>query len=235
MRFRWVFFDAGETLVHPAPSFPELFATIVTREGFPRDAADIQRGAGIVSEAFGRAADRHTLWTTTPEGSQRFWNDVYGSFLEVLEIPDGDGLPATLYREFTDLANYAAFDDVAEVLADLRARGVRLGVISNFEPWLDELLDRLGLRDVFDVRVISGNEGVEKPDPAIFRLALERAGPPPEEAAHVGDMPTLDVDPSASVGMFPVLIDRRARHPDFAGPGARITTMADLLDVLEAS
>ena len=47
MRFRAVFFDAGETLVHPAPSFPELFAQVVTREGYPRDPVAISEGLAI--------------------------------------------------------------------------------------------------------------------------------------------------------------------------------------------
>jgi len=84
------------------------------------------------------------------------------------------------------------------------------------------------------VVVISGREGMEKPDPAIYRLALERAGVAPEDAAFVGDNPEFDVHPPAALGMFPVLIDRRGRHEDFAGPGVRITDLADLASALEA-
>ena len=85
----------------------------------------------------------------------------------------------------------------------------------------------------FDVRVISGVEGIEKPDPRIYRIALERAGVAPEEAAFVGDSPEFDVDPPAALGMFPVLIDRRERHPSFAG--VRIRRLTELADVLDAA
>jgi putative hydrolase of the HAD superfamily len=225
-----VFFDAGETLVHPAPSFPELFAAIVTREGHPRDTEQIVDGLAIVSDEFARAAGENELWTTSPDRSRRFWLGVYDRFLDVLEIPSTNGLPETLYREFTTLQNYTAFDDVRPTLERLREQGYLLGVISNFEPWLEDLLVHLSLADLLPMRVISGIEGMEKPDPSIFLLALERSGLSAHEVAYVGDLPEFDVVPSAAVGMFPVLIDRRGRHPDHEG--TRVTDLAHLPEVL---
>src|SRR5204863_6411168 len=106
----------------------------------------------------------------------------------------GDGLPERLYGEFTDLTNYRLFDDVEPVLARLRAAGLLLGVISNFEAWLELLLEHLGVADMFDLQVISGVEGLEKPDPAIFRLALESSGVEPAEAVYVRDNPWFDYE-----------------------------------------
>ena len=74
-------------------------------------------------------------------------------------------------------------------------------MISNFEAWLELLLDHLGVAGMFDLQVISGIEGMEKPDPRIFRLALERAGVEPSRALYVGDNPYFDVDPPVAVGM----------------------------------
>jgi FMN phosphatase YigB (HAD superfamily) len=74
--------------------------------------------------------------------------------------------------------------------------------------------------------VISGVEGVEKPDHRIFRLALERTGRIPEESVYVGDSPSFDIEPARAVGMFAVLLDRRGRHPDHRG--VRITTLEEL-------
>jgi putative hydrolase of the HAD superfamily len=116
------------------------------------------------------------------------------------------------------------------VLEALRSAGLRLGVVSNFEEWLERLLEQLGVRPYFDVRVISGVEGLEKPDPAIFRLAAARAGVEPERSVYVGDNPEFDVEPALGVGMFPVLIDRRERYRDPAC--TRITSMAQLPGVL---
>ncbi len=230
MRFRAVFFDVGETLVHPFPTFPELFAQVVEREGHSVLPDDVLEASRAVSERFSQASRDGARWTTSPERSRAFWISVYEMMLEALELPSGDGLRDTLYEAFTDRSNYALFDDVLPVLERLASKGYLLGLISNFEAGLDDLLIDLGVREMFAVRVISGVEGVEKPDPQIYRLALERAGVEASDAAYVGDNPEFDIDPPAALGMFPVLIDRRDRHA--AHVGARIADMAELPEVL---
>jgi putative hydrolase of the HAD superfamily len=225
-----VFFDAGETLVHPHPTFPDLFAAILQREGHAVPAETIRDRIHVVFERFKRAADEEELWTTTLEKSRAFWHDVYGIFLRDLGIDGEEGLIDRVYEGFTDLTNYRLFDDVRPALDRLRDAGLELGVVSNFEAWLEQLLEELGVIGYFDVRVISGAEGMEKPDPRIFRLAMDRAGVRPEESVYVGDNPEFDVDPAAAVGMLPVLIDRRDRFPD--APGLRITSMEELPGVL---
>jgi putative hydrolase of the HAD superfamily len=230
VKYRAVFFDVGETLVHPSPSFSELFARVVEREGYHVAPDDVQRASRSVTERFSQASRNGERWTTSPERSRAFWISVYELMLEALDLPSGDGLRDTLYQTFTDRTNYALFDDVLPALEGLASDGYALGLISNFEAWLDDLLVDLGVRDAFTVRVISGVEGVEKPDPQIFRLALQRAGIDAEDAAYVGDNPEFDVDPPAALGMFPVLIDRKGRHAKHVG--ARITDMADLHGVL---
>jgi FMN phosphatase YigB (HAD superfamily) len=78
--------------------------------------------------------------------------------------------------------------------------------------------------------VISGIEGIEKPDERIYRLALDRASVDATDAAYVGDNPEFDVDPPAALGMFPVLVDRRDRFPDHAG--ARVRDLRELPAIL---
>ena len=229
MRWAAVFFDAGETLVHPHPSFPDLFARILAREGHEVSPDAIRDRIHVVSDRFREAARTNELWTTSPEKSRRFWHEVYAIFLRDIGIAD-DTLADTCYREFTDLANYALFDDVVPALRRLKEENLTLGVVSNFEEWLERLLEQLGVRSYFAVRVISGVEGLEKPDPRIFQLAMERAGVEPGRSVYVGDNPEFDVDPALAVGMFPVLIDRRDRFPD--APGVRIASLEELPDVL---
>lgn len=230
MRFRAVFFDVGETLVHPLPSYPELFAQVVARAGHPRSAEDVSDASRVVLRRFSEAARDRELWTTSPELSRAFWTSVYDHMIQTLELPAGDGLADALYDAFTDRSNYALFDDVRPAIDTLDPIADVLGIVSNFEVWLEELLVDLGVRDRFPVRVISGVEGIEKPDPRIYKLALERAGVEPAEAVYVGDNPEFDVDPPAALGMFPVLVDRRGRHEDFVGE--RITDLRDLPEVL---
>ncbi|MEP6759483.1 MAG: HAD-IA family hydrolase [Actinomycetota bacterium] len=214
MRARAILFDAGETLVHPAPSFPELFSSVLASAGHRREPAAVIEASRSVFHRFSEAARDRDLWTTTREGSERFWNGVYATMLLELGIGGDDALRDTLYATFTDPANYALFDDVLEAVSALEAEGLALGIVSNFEAWLEDLLGTLGVRDRFPVRVISGLEGVEKPDVAIFTLALDRIGADAADAVYVGDNPEFDVEPARAVGMLPVLIDRRGRFPD---------------------
>ncbi|GIU96724.1 MAG: hypothetical protein KatS3mg013_0527 [Actinomycetota bacterium] len=232
MRVRAVFFDVGETLVHPAPSFAERFAAVLAREGVARPLDAVVAASAVVGDRFLEAARAEERWTTSPERSARFWLDVYARMLERLGLPSSDGLRDLLYREFTDPASYELFEDVVPTLDALGDRGALLGIVSNFEAWLEDLLERLGVRERFPVRVISGIEGVEKPDPALWRRALERAGIEPEAAAFVGDSPALDVEPAAALGMRAVLIDRRGRFPDHAG--LSVTDLRELPALLEA-
>jgi putative hydrolase of the HAD superfamily len=95
------------------------------------------------------------------------------------------------------------------------------------------LLEELGVRRYFQVSVISGVEGFEKPDPRILQLAMARADVTPERSVYVGDNPEFDVDPALALGMFPVLIDRSDRFLDSTGP--RITAMDQLPALLGVS
>ena len=226
VRYRAVFFDAGETILHPAPSFPELFSKVLAGFGHAIDEATIRDGLYAIPQRFVEAAERKELWTTSPEKSYAFWTSVYRHFLVRVGLPTEDGLQDALYQAFTEIRNYELFDDVRPVLGRLREAGLQLGLVSNFESWLIELLDHLEVREAFEVCVVSGVEGVEKPETAIFELALQRAGVPPQEAVYVGDVPAFDVDPPEALGMFAVLVDRRGRYPSFEGP--RVTDLGDL-------
>jgi putative hydrolase of the HAD superfamily len=231
VRFRAILFDAGETLVHPTPSFPERFSEVLATEGHPCAPEEVVEASKAVFHRFSEAARNGELWTTSPQRSARFWNDVYDRMLASLGLPGQDGIRDRLYATFTDLASYGLFEDVLPTLDALRPGGALLGIVSNYEAWLEDLLERLGVRDRFPVRVISGVVGVEKPDERIYRLALERAEARAEEAVYVGDNPEFDVWPAAALGMTPVLIDRRGRFPDHEG--LRITDLRHLPAVLE--
>jgi putative hydrolase of the HAD superfamily len=232
VRFRAVFFDVGETLIHVEPTFADLFVTVLAGAGHERSGDEVREATTHVYARFSEAARDGSLWTTSPERSREFWTSVYDRMLGELGVPDRDGLANTLYREFTRMENYALFDDVRPTIAALQEAGLLLGIVSNFEAWLEDWFGLHELIGIFPVRVISGIEGIEKPDERIYRLALERTGVDASDAAYVGDNPEFDVDPPAALGMFPVLIDRRDRFPDHAG--ARVRDLRELPAILEA-
>ncbi len=119
------------------------------------------------------------------------------------------------------------FDDVLPTMDLLKQQGLILGLISNMNSPASELVDNMGLSPYMDLAVTSGEVGVEKPHPPIFREALRRAGVEPAEAVHVGDQPASDIDGAAKVGIQPILIDRDGNHPHFT-ECPRIDTLMEL-------
>ena len=113
-----------------------------------------------------------------------------------------------------------------ETLEELRRRGYRLGVISNADGRVEALLDSMGLLPHFEFVIDSGTVGVEKPDPRIFRMALERMGVQPHEAVYVGDVYEIDIVGARAAGMRAYLIDplMRLGHLDCD----RIATLGEL-------
>ena len=230
MDVRAVFFDAGETLVYPHPSFAELFAEVLGENGHRIDPADVREVVHASSDAFTELmlSEQALNWSTSDEKSRALWDLVYRMFLTEagIDAAEHERLVHVLYERFRNIASYRAYPDVLPTLERLRTTDLTLGLISNFEDWLEALLEELKVHHFFDVSVISGIEGVEKPDTKIFEIALERAGVDAAASVYVGDNPIFDAEPARKAGMLPVLIDRRGNHADTEF--LRITSLEDL-------
>jgi putative hydrolase of the HAD superfamily len=235
-----VLFDAVDTLLAPAPSFQGRFVAVAAEHGVPLEEAAVD--AAIA------AAAREAAWPedwTDPATQRTFWLGFYRDVLSGLghqDGPEGSGEPQggapvnrelaeALFRAFSDPAAYRLFDDVRPALDELAGRGITLGLVSNFEPWLDEVLALQGIDGRFAAVAVSGKLGVAKPDPRIFKAALDQAGADPGATVHVGDQLVNDVAGAAAAGITPVLIDRFGRHPD-AGGAHRVEDLGGLLELV---
>jgi putative hydrolase of the HAD superfamily len=128
-------------------------------------------------------------------------------------------------------ADSIVFKPYADVLAcmdALDARGIKFAVVSNWDQSLHRVLDMFGFRARCATVVASLEEGVEKPDPRLFQIALERVGFRPEHTVHVGDDLTDDVQGAINAGIRPVRLDRNATSSD----GKTIHTLAKLMEAL---
>ncbi|HWC41684.1 MAG TPA: HAD-IA family hydrolase [Actinomycetota bacterium] len=222
-----VLFDAVDTLLAPAPSFQGRFVAVAAEHGVPLEEAAVDAAVA--------AAAREAAWPedwTDPATQRAFWTGFYGDVLAGLgRHGDGPELAEALFLAFSDPAGYRLFDDVRPALDELAGRGITLGLVSNFEPWLDEVLALQGIADRFAAVAISGTLGVAKPDPRIFKAALDGAGADPGATVHVGDQPVNDVGGALAAGITPVLIDRFGRHPD-AGGAHRVEDLRGLLELV---
>jgi putative hydrolase of the HAD superfamily len=118
---------------------------------------------------------------------------------------------------------FALYDDVVPCLDRLREQGLEMAVISNWDYSLHRCLRTFDLERFFKVRLASLEEGVEKPDPRLFDIALQQMGASAPETLHVGDDPLDDVEGARRAGLTPVLLDRTGTTGD------AIHTLDDLM------
>jgi HAD superfamily hydrolase (TIGR01509 family) len=208
-----VLLDAGNTLLHLDY---ELLASMLSRA-----ASAMGGGSGhevaLTPETVRRAEWRSRVrLDTLLETHSTESVGTFRSYMTLLSEESGLTLePAALASLLDELADYQQAHNLwrhphpfaKRVLAELRAEGCRLGVISNAAGDVSDLLARHDLAGSLDSIVDSSRVGVEKPDPAIFRLALRELGIQPDDAIHVGDLPAVDVAGARAAGIDPVLID----------------------------
>lgn len=118
------------------------------------------------------------------------------------------------------------------VLEELRQRGYRLGIITNGNPLLqNRKLDVTGLRLHTDLVMISGDEGIHKPHPELFRRAAARLGVAPENCVYVGDHPINDIQGAKSAGMQAIYLNTRKldEHPDGVPEVHKLQEILDML------
>ena len=145
------------------------------------------------------------------------------------------GLPAaladTLRRDFRDgfAGACVLFPDAMPTLEALRAAGFTLGLITNGSVGMQSRkLESLALRPLFDTVLISDAEGVHKPDPEIFRRALERLGVDAAQACYVGNHPDVDVAGARAAGVKAIW----RRDPFFPDPDEADAVIEELAELL---
>jgi putative hydrolase of the HAD superfamily len=204
MKFRAVLFDAAETLFTTRGSVGEIYGSVARRYGSQVPADVIQaafvrqfRGAGPLSV----------------QDQTRWWKDVvHRVFSEVGMVDNFDQFFTEVYDKFRDSQGWTLFPETIEVLEDLKRRGLKLGVNSNFDSRAYSVMDSLGIRKFFDAVTLSSETGFCKPDPEIFEAAVQALGVAASEVLLVGDSPHDDVEAAIQAGLSAVLVDRTGRH-----------------------
>ena len=226
--------DAGGTLLYCDPPPPVIYAEHLSRFGRPvtvdevdvafRQAwTEMQRRTALGIDRYGSLVGGEYAW----------WGAFVRSVIDLLRH-DAPWQPllAELYARFARADIWRTYPDARPAVAALRERGVRLAVVSNWDRRLLRILDQLHLTPHFDAIAVSSLEGVEKPDPEIFRRALLRLEVAPGQAVHVGDSPHEDYHGAASAGLTPLLIDRVGRYE---GQSYRtIASLEALVEIVES-
>ena len=225
MPIHTVFLDAGGVLVNPN------WARVSETLG--------RHGVNVSAEALAAAEPRakkrldtgETIQSTNDQ--QRGWT-YFNLVLTEAGIPLSDATAAALaelhaYHQTHNLWETVP-DEVRPALAALRAGGFRLVVLSNANGTLHRAFERLGLTGAFDVIFDSHDEGVEKPDPRFFHIALERAGADAATTMHVGDLYHVDVVGARAAGLTPALLDVGGLYPDC--DCLRVRSLSELVELM---
>jgi putative hydrolase of the HAD superfamily len=213
---RALLFDAAGTLIEPAEPVAEVYARHAAACGLPLETAAIREAFG---HAFGSSGE--PAWNLHPEGDgaeRAWWRQVVGL---TLGRAAGRSLPEdlvedcfkVLFAHYESPSAWRVFPEVGAVLDQARHEGFRVAVVSNFDRRLHRILDGWGLG--FEFVLTSADARARKPDPSIFRQALERLGMSSDEVLHAGDSASADGAGARAAGIEPYLLDRP--HNDLRG------------------
>src|SRR4051812_30539818 len=216
MALETVFLDAGGVLIYPN--------WWRVSDALAKHGAHVSPEALMLADPIARREldDMQVIGATTD--ASRGWL-FFDLVLAHAGTPRSDATAAALaelhaYHTISNLWEYVP-PDVVPALEALRARGLRLVVVSNANGTLLAHMDRLELTRRFDCVLDSADEGVEKPDPRFFEIALARSGAAKATTIHVGDLYYIDVTGARSAGLRGVLLDEADLRPDADCPRVR--------------
>ena len=145
------------------------------------------------------------------------WRDFFYLVLGRVGVPpeEHDTIIDTLWEAHHRVGLWTvAVPGGPEAVAGLGQRGIRVGVVSNAEGQVARDLAAAGYGGAFETIVDSHLVGVRKPDPEIFRIALERMNIDAARTVYLGDMPVVDVEGARAAGVAPILFDRHGFYED---------------------
>jgi putative hydrolase of the HAD superfamily len=215
MRIQAVTFDVGGTLIEPWPSVGRVYADVAARHG-------VHASPDALNARFKSA------WGKRPafEYTRAAWSELVDDcFAGLAQSPPSRTFFTELYHRFAQPDAWRVFEDVFPTLDALAGRGVRLGILSNWDERLRDLLQRLQLLERFEVVTISCEAGCAKPAPGIFARAATAFGLPPESIAHVGDSRVMDLEGARAAGWGAFLIQRHTAR-------AEVETLNALPDII---
>ncbi|HUR19361.1 MAG TPA: HAD family hydrolase [Vicinamibacterales bacterium] len=197
-----VFFDVDFTLIRPGPRFlGEGYAGTCASHGVQIDAAAFDAAVAGAADVLESAV-------------QLYHDDLFVNYTSrIIKLMGGTGPGVALaareiYDDWAQHHHFELYDDVPATLVALRARGLKLGLISNSHRCLKSFQSHFELEGLMSVTVSSAEFGVMKPDPRIFLEALDRMDVPASRAVMVGDSLAHDVMGARQAGMRAVLLDR---------------------------
>jgi putative hydrolase of the HAD superfamily len=198
-----VFFDVDFTLIYPGPTFQgEGYERFCATHGVAVDPARFM--AAVLEAAPILHDDRELAY------NEEIFIRYTRRIIEVMggRGPGVDAAAREIYAEWAACHHFELYDDVAPVLGELAARGLKVGLISNSHRSLAAFQEHFELHGLITAAISSSEHGFLKPHPSIFEAALSLVGARAAESVMVGDSLAHDIEGARRVGMRAVLVQR---------------------------
>ncbi|NXX84051.1 HDHD3 protein, partial [Urocolius indicus] len=212
LKLRVLTWDVKDTLLRLRRPVGQSYAAAARAQGLRVPPEELERA---FRAAYGAQSQRCPNYGRGQGlGSRRWWLAVVKETFRLAGASDEGALELLaehLYRDFCGAGNWEELPGAAETLERCRQRGFRMGVVSNFDERLEDILHRCRMRHHFDFVLTAEATGFAKPDRRMFERALSLGGVPPELAAHVGDDYTRDYRAARAVGMHGFLLRAAGR------------------------
>ena len=221
-RIKAVLFDAAGTLFDTRGTVGELYSEVA-----------LGYGSDATVEAIQAAFLRHWCVSGGPKDKDSWKSMVRSIFDEVGPVSGFDTFFEELYELFRTARTWRCFSETPEVLRALRAGGYSLGIVSNFDARLGDVLEALQLEALVDSVTIPASCGYAKPDPRIFHSATRSLDVRPGEALFVGDQLIEDFAAAGGAGLTAILLRRHDQGPPT--DVWCISSLAEILSILNIS
>jgi putative hydrolase of the HAD superfamily len=233
---RAVFFDWFNTLARYEPPREELHSKLLSEFGVTVSPRVLMPGL-LAADKFYFSESVRLPWQKRPPDEQARLYLRYGEIMfEKVGLSLDKKLLSQVIRRWPELQrqmHFALFEDVIAALDSLKGDRLVIGMVTNATREAIAVREKLGLQPYLNFAITSEEAGVEKPDPGIFLLALEKAGVKASEAVHVGDQYEIDVAGARGAGIKPIMIDRYDLYPDVKDC-PRIRSLSELRAYLQA-
>jgi putative hydrolase of the HAD superfamily len=206
---RVVTFDAAGTLIRLVRPPGAIYAEVARLFGVSVDPERVQEAFRTTWRTFAPPAESAG---PLPDDDRDWWRELVVRTMEEAgyRIDPFDDYFKAVYQAFARPGVWELWPDVPLVMTELTRLRIRVGVISNFDRRLYEVLAQLGIREAFEHVIISSEIGVRKPANRIFKEAAQRFNVDASEILHVGDELESDFAGARAAGLDALLVDHKA-------------------------
>jgi putative hydrolase of the HAD superfamily len=205
---RVVTFDAAGTLIRLLNPPGMTYAETARLFGYNLDPDRVQDAFRITWKTFAPPPESDG---PRPDDDRDWWRELVARTMEAAHyrIVPFDDYFARVYETFSCPGVWELFPDVPPILTELIRLRIRLGVLSNFDRRLYDILAQLSVLDLFEHVIISSEIGIRKPAARIFRAAAQQFNVEANEILHVGDEPVSDFAGARAAGLDALLVDHK--------------------------